>query len=55
VREHFAQVEQMMNAAKQEMQEKASEKISAMTPEQRQEFAKKCCVKPPQQGARVHK
>lgn len=45
VRDHFVQVEQMMNAAKQEMQEKAAEKISAMTPQQRQEFAEKMLKK----------
>ena len=50
VREHFAQVEQMMNAAKQEMQEKAAEKISAMTPQQRQEFAEKMLKKGPPGG-----
>ena len=43
---HFAQVDQVMDSVKKEMQEKAAQKISVMTPEERQRFADRVIKKP---------
>lgn len=39
VMKHFADIDQLMDMIKKQTQEKAADKISAMTPEERQEFA----------------